>query len=207
MPSSLNLAGVFNDAIAEHLAVIREFEAQQDAFERAAIRVTDSLLAGNKVLWCGNGGSAADCQHLAAELVGRFRRDRTALFSIALTTDTSILTGVANDYGYNAIFERQLEGICRAGDVVIGMSTSGNCQNVCAALRLAKQMGAGTIAMTGLQGGRLQTIADICLRVPAEDTARVQEGHMLCGHILCEWVEIATCISRAVAAGRLPDEV
>lgn len=201
MPSSLNLAGVFNDAIAEHLAVIREFEAQQDAFERAAILITDSLLAGHKILWCGNGGSAADCQHLASALVGRFRRDRAALFSIALTSDTSVLTGVANDYGYDTIFERQVEGICMAGDVVIGMSTSGNCQNVFAALRLAKQMHAGTIAMTGLQGGRLQAIADICLRVPARDPARIQEGHMLCGHILCEWVELATCISRAVAAG------
>src|SRR5580704_8124483 len=98
MPSSLNLAGVFTDALAEHVSIIRQLEAQQDAFERAAILLTDSLLHGNKVLWCGNGGSAADCQHLAAELVGRFRRERQGLAAIALTTDTSILTAIANDY-------------------------------------------------------------------------------------------------------------
>ena len=198
MPSSLNLAGIFTDAVAEHLAVIRQFGSQQDAFERAAILITDSLVAGHKVLWCGNGGSAADCQHLAAELVGRFRRPRSALCSIALTTDTSILTAVANDYGYDAVFERQVEALCRSGDVVIGISTSGNSLNVCAALRKAGEMKAATIAMTGRSGGKLASIADVCLRVPASDPARIQEGHILCGHILCEWVEIATCINQAV---------
>ncbi|MGB8890154.1 MAG: D-sedoheptulose 7-phosphate isomerase [Candidatus Korobacteraceae bacterium] len=199
MPSSLNLAGVFTDAIAEHLAVIRQFEAQQDAFERAAILITNSLLNGNKVLWCGNGGSAADAQHLAAELVGRFRRERRALSSIALTTNTSVLTAVANDYGYDKIFERQIEALCQPGDVVIGISTSGNSANVCAALRKARELGASTIAMTGLAGNRLAALADICLHVQSTDAARIQECHILCGHILCEWVEIATCISRAVA--------
>ncbi len=200
MPSSLNLAGVFTDAIAEHLTIIRQFEAQQDAFERAAILITDSLLNGNKVLWCGNGGSAAQAQHLAAELVGRFRRERCALPSIALTADSSILTAIANDYGYDWIFERQIDALCRPGDVVIGISTSGNSANVCAALRRARELKAGTVAMTGRTGGRLAALADICVRVPSTDTARIQESHILCGHILCDWVELATCISHAVGA-------
>jgi D-sedoheptulose 7-phosphate isomerase len=201
MPSSLNLAGVFTDAITEHLNIIRQLEAQQDAFERAAILVTDSLLNGNKVLWCGNGGSAAQAQHLAAELVGRFRRERCALASIALTADTSILTAIANDYGYDWIFERQVDALCRPGDVVIGISTSGNSANVCAALRRAHELKAGTVAMTGRNGGRLAAMADVSLRAPSNDAARIQESHILCGHILCEWVELATCISHAVAAG------
>ena len=200
MPSSLNLAGVFADAIAEHLTIIRQFQAQQDVFERAAILITDALLNGNKVLWCGNGGSAADAQHLAAELVGRFRRERPALASIALTPDTSILTAIANDYGYDWIFERQVDALCRPGDVVIAISTSGNSANVCAALRRARELKARTVAMTGRNGSRLAALADICLQVPATDAARIQECHILCGHILCEWVELATCISRAVAA-------
>jgi D-sedoheptulose 7-phosphate isomerase len=201
MHSSLNLAGVFTDAIAEHLTIIRQFAAQQDAFERAAILLTDALLNGNKVLWCGNGGSAADAQHLAAELVGRFRRDRSPLPSIALTTDTSVLTAIANDYGYDQIFERQIEALCRPGDVVIGISTSGNSQNVCAALQKARELNASTVAMTGWTGGHLASLADICLQAPATDPARIQECHILCGHILCEWIELATCISHAVAAG------
>jgi D-sedoheptulose 7-phosphate isomerase len=201
MPSSLNLAGVFNDAIAEHLTIIRQFEAQQDAFEQAAILITDALLRGNKVLWCGNGGSAADAQHLAAELVGRFRRERSALASIALTADTSVLTAIANDYGYDWIFERQVDALCLPGDVVIGISTSGNSANVCAALRRARELKACTVAITGRSGGRLAAVADLCLRVPSTDPARIQECHILCGHILCEWVELAICISDAVASG------
>ena len=200
MPSSLNLAGVFTDAIAEHLTIIRQFQAQQDAFERAAILITDSLLSGNKVLWCGNGGSAADAQHLAAELVGRFRRERGALPSIALTTDNSVLTAIANDYGYDVVFERQVDALCRPGDVVIGISTSGNSKNVCAALEKARDLRAWTIAMTGQSGGRLAALADVCLQVPSADVARIQECHILCGHILCEWIELATCVSFAVGA-------
>ncbi len=199
MPSSLNLAGVFNDAIAEHLAVIRRMEAQGDEFERAAILLTDALSRGNKVLWCGNGGSAADSQHLAAELVGRFRHQRAALCSIALTTDTSILTAVANDYGYETVFARQVEALCAPNDVVVGISTSGNSPNVCAALRKARERQATTVAMTGQSGGRMAAVADVCLRVPSTDAARVQEGHILYGHMLCEWIEMATCINHAIA--------
>jgi D-sedoheptulose 7-phosphate isomerase len=200
MSSSLNLAGVFADAIAEHLTVISQFAAQEDAFERAAVRITNCLLTGNKILWCGNGGSAADSQHLAAELVGRFRSMRRAFPSIALTTDTSVLTSIANDWSYEEVFARQVEALTQPGDVLVGISTSGNSSNVCAALEKARELGVFTVAMTGKSGGRMASLADICLRVPATDPARIQEGHILCGHILCEWIELATCITHAVAA-------
>ena len=201
MPSSLNLAGVFSDAIAQHLTIIRQLDAQQDAFERAAVRITECLLAGNKVLWCGNGGSAADSQHLAAELVGRFRCPRRAFPSIALTADTSVLTAIANDWSYEEVFARQVETLGQPGDVLVGISTSGNSKNVCTALAKARQLGIFTVAMTGKNGGRMATIADVCLRVPSTDPARIQEVHILYGHMLCEWVELATCITHAVAAG------
>ena len=199
MLSSLNLAGVFTDALWEHISIIRRLEAQQDAFERAANLITDALVRGNKVLWCGNGGSAADSQHLAAELVGRFRRRRSGLPSIALTTDTSILTAVANDFGYDEVFSRQVEALCQPDDVVVGISTSGNSKNVCAALQKARQLKGLTVAMTGRNGGHIATLADVCMRVPSTDPARIQEAHILYGHILCEWIELATCIREAVA--------
>jgi D-sedoheptulose 7-phosphate isomerase len=204
MATSLNLSGVFADAIAEHLAIISQFAAQEDAFERAAVRITNCLLAGNKILWCGNGGSAADSQHLAAELVGRFHRMRRAFPSIALTTDTSVLTSIANDWSYDEVFARQVEALAQPGDVLVGISTSGNSRNVCAALEKARELGVITVAMTGQGGGRMASLADICLRVPATDAARIQEGHILCGHILCEWIELATCITHVVAAEGCP---
>jgi D-sedoheptulose 7-phosphate isomerase len=201
MPSTLNLAGVFTDALVEHISIIRRLQSQQDAFERAAAIITEALLRGNKVLWCGNGGSAADSQHLAAELVGRFRRPRGGLASIALTTDTSILTAVANDFGFDEVFKRQVDALCQRGDVVVGISTSGNSKNVCVALQKARQLGAHAVAMTGKSGGRMASVADVCIRVPSSDTARIQEAHILYGHILCEWIELATCITQVVAAG------
>lgn len=201
MPSSLNLAGVFHDALSEHITIIRRLQSHQDEFERAAALMVAALSSGNKILWCGNGGSAADSQHLAAELVGRFRRRRSGLASIALTTDSSVLTAVANDYGYDEIFQRQVDALCQPNDVVVGISTSGNSKNVCAALQKARQIGGKTIAMTGKSGGRLATIADVCIRVPSTDPARIQEAHILYGHVLCEWIELATCISQVVAVG------
>ena len=197
MPS-LNLATVFTDAVTDHLAIISQLDTQRESFERVAIRMTECLLQGHKILWCGNGGSAADAQHLAAELVGRFRSQRRALPSIALTADTSVLTAIANDCGFAEVFDRQLEALCAPGDVVVGISTSGKSRNVCAALERARKLGAFTVAMTGESGGRLAGFADICLRVASSDTARIQEGHILFGHILCEWVELATCINHAV---------
>lgn len=200
MSSSLNLSGVFADAIADHLNTIHELRTQEEAFECAAMHITDALHAGFKVLWCGNGGSAADAQHMAAELVARFRRNRRGLASIALTTDTSILTAIANDSGYEEVFARQVEALCDPGDVLVGISTSGQSKNVCAAMVKAREIGAFTIAMTGERGGQMARLADLCLRVASNDTARVQEGHLLFGHMLCEWVELATCLRPALGS-------
>lgn len=191
---------VFRSAIAEHLAVIEALHEQESVLERIAQEMTRATLGGGKVLWCGNGGSAADSQHLAAEFVGRFRRERRGLASIALTTDTSILTAVGNDYGYDQVFSRQVEALCAPGDVVVGISTSGNSKNVCLALDAARQLGAFTVSMTGAGGGAMAGIADAAIRINSKDTARIQEGHILCGHMLCDWVEISACA--ALAAGK-----
>ena len=155
--------------------------------------MTRAIFEGKKVLWCGNGGSAADSQHLAAELMGRFRRERRGLPSIALTTDTSILTAIGNDYGYEKVFQRQVEALCVKGDVLVGISTSGNSKNVCGALETARQMGAFTVAFTGEGGGLMARIAEVTLRIASKDTARIQEGHILCGHMLCDWIEQSVC--------------
>lgn len=181
---------VFAAAIAEHLSVIEALRGQQPVLEQIASEMAQTLLRGNKVLWCGNGGSAADSQHLAAELVGRFRRERRAMASIALTTDTSILTAIGNDYGYEHVFRRQVEALCVEGDVLVGLSTSGNSRNVCLALEKARSLGAVTVAFTGAGGGAMKGVADLALCIDSKDTARIQEGHILCGHMLCDWVEL-----------------
>ena len=183
------VSSIFDQAIAEHLRVIQALSAQQPLLRQIAVTMTDAVFAGRKVLWCGNGGSAADAQHLAAELVGRFRRERRGLASLALTTNTSILTAIGNDYGYEHVFRRQVEALCVPGDVVVGISTSGNSPNVCAALKSAQDMGASTVAFTGAGGGAAASVADYALCIPSKDTARIQEGHILCGHMLCDWIE------------------
>ena len=190
MPTPLEMSEVFEKAIAEHLTVIQALLAQRPVLARIAAEMTRALVAGKKVLWCGNGGSAADSQHLAAELVGRFRRERRGLASVALTTDTSILTAIGNDYGYEEVFRRQVEALCVAGDVLVGISTSGESKNVCLALEAAGKLGAFTVAFTGVDGGAIAVIADETLRIASKDAARIQEGHILCGHMLCEWVEL-----------------
>ena len=135
-------------------------------------------------------GSAGDSQHLAAEIVGRFSRERRGQASIALTTDTSILTAVANDYGYDAVFSRQVEALGNPGDILVGISTSGNSRNVIAAIEAAKQSGVTTIAFTGEGGGRMAQIADYLVDIDSRETARVQEAHILVGHMLCDWLEL-----------------
>ena len=190
---TVNPSVVFQNAIADHLAVVQTLPGQLSTLERIAGEMTRAVCGGNKVLWCGNGGSAADSQHLAAELIGRFRRERRGLASIALTTDTSVLTAVGNDYGFDKVFERQVEGLCVKGDVLVGMSTSGNSRNVCAALEAARDLGACTVAFTGVGGGMMAEIADATLRISSKDTARIQECHILCGHMLCDWVEQSIC--------------
>lgn len=143
----------------------------------------------NKVLICGNGGSAGDSQHFAGELVCRFEKERKALFCIALTTDTSILTALANDYSFDVVFKRQVEALASPGDVLIGISTSGNAANVISAVQQAKKQGVTTIGFTGQDGGKLKPFVDKCLCVPSKTTARIQEGHIMIIHILCRLIE------------------
>lgn len=153
--------------------------------------IVASMLNGGKLIVFGNGGSAADAQHLAAELVGRYRQDRKAIAAIALTTDSSALTSISNDYGFETIFSRQLEAIGKQGDVVLAISTSGNSQNVIRAVTLAKKLGIASIGLTGRTGGKLRTSVDVCLPVPSESTPRIQEAHSLIIHIISGIVENA----------------
>ena len=152
-------------------------------------RLSHSLANGRTLFWAGNGGSASDSQHLAAELVGRFSKNRRALRSIALTTDTSVLTCVANDFGYDQIFSRQLEALARPGDVFIGFSTSGNSPNIIKAFEVANKMSVETIGLLGKDGGEAKSIVNVSLVVPSSSTARIQEAHILIGHILCDLIE------------------
>jgi len=147
------------------------------------------LAEGNKVLLFGNGGSAADSQHIAAELVSKFLRDRKALPAIALTTDTSILTSVANDYSFEEVFARQIEALGRMGDVAVAISTSGNSPNILQAVRLAKEKGLITIGLTGLDGGKLKSAVDICFHAPSKHTPRIQEVHITVAHAICDILE------------------
>ncbi|MBU0502907.1 MAG: D-sedoheptulose 7-phosphate isomerase [Candidatus Omnitrophota bacterium] len=151
----------------------------------------DCLKKGGKVIFFGNGGSASDSQHLAAELVGRFKKDRLALPAISLTTNTSILTSLANDYGYDVVFSRQIEALGSKNDLAIGISTSGKAKNVAMAIKQAKKMGLKTIAFTGGDGGELVKLADVSLMINSAVTARIQEAHITIGHIICELVEEA----------------
>ncbi len=145
--------------------------------------------SGKKVLFAGNGGSAADAQHLAGEFVSRFNYDRPGLASFALTVDTSVLTAIGNDYGYEKLFERQIQACAQPGDVFIGLSTSGNSPNILLALKQAKAMGVYTVGMTGETGGKMLDLADECLRMPSRETPRIQESHITVGHIICGLVE------------------
>ena len=179
----------FNEILNEHLDVVRGMEASADVVSAIAEKMIACLRAKKKICFMGNGGSAADSQHLAAEFVGRFQIERGALPSIALTTDTSILTAVANDYGYDAVFERQVEALVVPGDVVVGISTSGNSPNVLKAIVKAGELGACTVGFTGEGGGELAKHCELCLKVGSGKAARIQEGHILAGHALCELVE------------------
>jgi len=189
-PEIAETAEIFRTAIAEHLEVVAQMEAQAPVLESIARAMTAALQGGGKVLWCGNGGSAGDSQHLAAELVGRFRRERRGLASIALTTDTSAMTAIANDYGYEAVFARQVEALGAPGDLLVGISTSGNSHNIIAALNVARSQGLVTVGFTGAGGGRMAALADHLFAVPSRDTARIQEAHILAGHMLCDWIEL-----------------
>ncbi len=159
--------------------------------DNAAQMITSSLRGGGKIHFCGNGGSAADAQHLAAELSGRFYFDRPPLNAEALHCNTSYLTAVGNDYGYDLVFSRLLRGTAKPGDVIVGISTSGNSKNILKAFEVAQEMDVKIIAMTGESGGQMKEYADILLNVPSTDTPRIQESHIMIGHIICELVETA----------------
>ena len=177
-------------SIAVKQAILDDSELHA-RIQQAADIITASLRSGGKIHFCGNGGSAADAQHLAAELSGRFYFDRPPLNAEALHCNTSYLTAVANDYGYDAVFSRLLQGTAKSGDVVVGISTSGNSQNILKAFEMAKEMGVHVIAMTGETGGKMKELADVLLNIPSTDTPRIQESHIMVGHILCELVETA----------------
>jgi len=155
----------------------------------AGLEMGRAIRAGGKIFFCGNGGSAADAQHLAAELVGRLRRERRPLAAMALTTDTSILTAIGNDYGFKEVFARQVQGLGLPGDVLVGLSTSGNSENVLAAAQAAQKQGLITIGLLGKDGGKIAAAVDHKIVVPAKDTQRIQECHILIGHILMEIIE------------------
>lgn len=190
--ASDRLAGVnraFERALAEHQDVFHSVELLGDSIRAATVLAADSLRAGGKILFCGNGGSAADSQHIAAELVGRFIKEREPLAAMALTTDTSIITAIGNDYSFDEVFARQVRACGRQGDCLIGISTSGNSANVLQAFDAARQLGMSTIALLGRNGGRSKGVADAEIIVRSETTARIQEAHIFIGHVLCEGIE------------------
>ncbi len=178
-------------AFLESAENFRALAAMADQVALAGDHIVRSLRAGGKVMFCGNGGSAADAQHLAAEFVGRFLVERRPLAGLALTTDSSALTAIGNDYGFDHVFSRQVRGLGRAGDVLVAISTSGNSRNVVAAIEAAREMGVVVIGLTGQGGGRMAELCDVCVRVPSAHTPRVQEMHIAVGHMLCELAEAA----------------
>ena len=175
---------------SEHLKTAQAtLEYIANPLEIAANLCIDCLQNGGKILIFGNGGSAADAQHIAAEMVGRYKVERKGLPAIALTTDTSVLTSIGNDYGYNHVFDRQVEALANKGDVVIGISTGGSSGNVISALKLAKDIECKTIGFSGRDGGEMNALCDINLVVPAEDTPRIQEMHIVIGHTICHLID------------------
>jgi len=182
------------DILLESIQVKEEILRNQvDAILEIAELMIDCLKKDGKVIVFGNGGSASDSQHIAAELVGRFKKDRSALAAIALTTNTSILTSLANDYGYDVVFSRQIEALGKKNDIALGISTSGKAKNVALAIKQAKKMGIKTVALSGGDGGDIVKLADVSLVVPSKITARIQEAHITIAHIICEMIEQELC--------------
>jgi len=182
------------DILLESIQVKEELlRTSTGQIKEIAELVIECLKKGGKVILFGNGGSAADAQHIAAEFIGRFKKDRSALAAIALTTNTSVLTSLANDYGYDVVFAKQIEALGQKNDVIIGISTSGKAKNVTLGIKQAKKNGLKTIALSGGDGGEIVKLADLSLIVPSSVTARVQEAHITIGHIVCELMEQALC--------------
>ncbi len=187
-----NLSALFSQVFEESAQVKRAFvEAHGESMARAVEMVVEAFEAGNKILLVGNGGSASDAQHIAAEWVGRFRRERSALPAIALTANTSDLTAIGNDYGFESVFARQVEAHGRAGDILLAISTSGNSLNVIAAVKAAQDAGLHTIGLLGKDGGEMLKRVELAIVVPSQVTARIQESHITFCHALCELVDSA----------------
>ena len=185
------MQSIIKQELNEHLTTLdATMKSIGSSLEVAANICIDSLKQGGKILLFGNGGSAADAQHIAAELVGRYKLERKGLSAIALSTDTSSLTAIANDYGYEHVFDRQIEALANPEDVAIGISTSGNSSNVINALQSAKNIGCKSIGLSGKSGGDMNKLCDVNLVIPAKDTARIQEMHILVGHIICHLIEL-----------------
>lgn len=180
---------IIQQCFDEHEKILSATRALFPQIEKMAEICAEALKRGNKILLCGNGGSAADAQHIAAEFVGRFHNERNSLPALALTTDTSILTSVANDYSYDVVFARQVEGLGAEGDVLWGISTSGNSKNVNLALEAAHRRGMVTIGSAGKDGGSMKALCDEVFLVPSPTTARIQEMHILCAHIICQIID------------------
>ena len=205
MKERLNFEQRVSQSIQESIAVKERLLASAEIISmvaKASGILVDALNLGNKVLLFGNGGSAADAHHIAAEFVGRFAFDRPALPALALSENSSSLTAIGNDYGFDTVFSRQIEALGRPGDVAIGISTSGNSRNVLKAMSAAKKIGLQTIALTGCKGGELEKAADHCICVPSSETPRIQECHILIGHVLSDLVERTifdeqSCVSRS----------
>ena len=185
----LNADTTLHAQLQDHLSVFQSLGALSGVVERAAQAIVSALNSGNKVLFCGNGGSAADSQHLASEFTGRFVEDRRPLAAMALSTDSSALTCIANDYSSDEVFARQIQGLGRPGDCLVAISTSGNSRNVLRAAEVARSLGIVTIGMLGRDGGRLLPLCDTAIVVPSPVTARIQEAHIFIGHTLCSMVE------------------
>ena len=179
----------FQAQIDASLSVLQSLARQAELIDAIATCVRDTLLSGHMLLTCGNGGSATDAQHLAEELIGRYRASRRALPAVALTADSAALTCIANDFGYDQVFARQVDALARGGDLLICFSTSGDSPNIVAALRAARERGAGSIALLGKDGGAARDLADLALVVASSDTARIQEAHLQILHFICEVVE------------------
>lgn len=184
-------AKLFDTALASHARTFERLDTLRPHLISAAEAATEAVRNSNRILFCGNGGSAADAQHLAAELVGRLVRDRRALPGLALSTDSSALTCIGNDFGFDEVFARQVEGLGRAGDVLIAISTSGNSPNVIRAVEVAKPMGIYTVGLLGRDGGKLAPLVDLPIVVPSDETARIQEAHIFLGHVMCALIEKA----------------
>jgi len=179
---------LITDSIATKQLVLED-QVLLAAIENAANACIEAFKNDKKVLFCGNGGSAADAQHISAELSGRFYTDRPPLYSEALHVNSSYMTAVANDYSYDVVYSRMVEACGRKGDVLVGITTSGNSKNILAAMEMARKQGMITIGMTGQSGGKMNDCCDIMLRVPSNDTPRIQESHILIGHIICQLIE------------------